>query len=256
MTTESPLRIEPDRDGAVERWTVDRPRAKNALSARTMAALRDALDGLVGRSPGPRAIVLTGARGVFVSGGDLVELRGKSTATDAENLSKAGFDLLAKIEAAAIPVIAALDGAALGGGAELALACDLRIASRSAVFGFRQVRMAVCTAWGTTARLVATVGPSRAFSLLATGRDVPAEEALRLGLVDEIADDPALRATEIAKAIAAHDPGAVAANKALVVRARRSLVNELRSDELALFKKTWSSQAHDDAVERFFERPR
>ena len=246
------LRI--DRLGEVVIWTIDRPAAKNALDYATIQALHDAVRA-ASASDAIRAAVLTGAGDAFVSGGDLRELRGQHERADAERLSDAGFELMAAIAAVPFPVIAALPGPAIGGGAELALACDLRIADERARIAFKQVRMGVTTAWGTVPRLIAAVGAGTAARLLYSACEVSGLEAKRIGLVDEATEDGRARATalEWASEIALGSPTAVARMKKLVGSATAT-ANDMRTLERASFVDTWSAEDHRDAVEAYFER--
>jgi enoyl-CoA hydratase/carnithine racemase len=235
-------------------WTIDRPDVKNALDHATMRAVIDA----VARAAGDatiRAAIVTGAGDAFVSGGDLRELREKTTADDAEVLSDTGFDLCRAIAELPFPVIAALDGVAIGGGAELAAACDLRIADPSARISFKQVRLGVTTAWGTAARLVALVGAGAAAHLLYSACDLAAQEAKAIGLVDAIADDGGALALAIAwcDEIAKGSPAAVRDMKRLV-RAASSPREDVRPLERELFVAGWSGPDHAEAVEAFFAR--
>lgn len=247
--------VRTEREGDVVIWTIDRPSAKNALDEATMRELRRAVDE-VREERAIRAVVLTGAGDAFVSGGDLRELRERSTAEHAAALTDVGWDLLGAIEALPVPVIGAINGHAIGGGAELALACDMRVAEARAVLSFKQVRLGVTTAWGGAARLVTLVGAGPAARLLFSARDVTAAEAQSLGLVDEVVADGASRATAVAWAreIAKGSPDAVAAMKRLVREALAEPARSVRALERDLFVSTWSGADHAEAVEAFFGR--
>ena len=248
------LRIErADGDAAIAIWTVARPETKNALSFTVMEAL-DLAIASAAHARELRAIVLTGDGDVFVSGGDLRELRAKASAADAERLSDMGKKICDGLGALDVPVIAALNGAAIGGGAELAVACDLRIADPSATLCFKHVRMGLTTSWGTLARLLHLVGPSTSARLLYTAHDVRAKEAAALGLVDAVADQGASVATAIAWArdIAKGSPTAVAEMKRLLRHASPE-VEIVRARERERFVAMWTSPDHREAVEAFFE---
>ncbi|MGH7269446.1 MAG: enoyl-CoA hydratase/isomerase family protein [Polyangiaceae bacterium] len=246
----SPLRIE--RDGGVAIWTIDRPAVRNALDSATFSALAAAIAGAA-RDLRLRAVVLTGAGSTFVSGGDLAELRSTTTRAGGARLARAGrrvCDGLAKLP---VPVIAALPGPAIGGGAELAIACDLRIADPRATLAFKHGRMGVTTAWGLLPKLAGMVGHSAAARLLLLGHRLDAAEALRVGLVDAVAPGGACVAMAIAwaKDAARAAPGAIAGmkellNDALDVRAPH------RARELKWFTSAWQSADHKEAVEAFF----
>ncbi|MDB4942870.1 MAG: Enoyl-CoA hydratase [Labilithrix sp.] len=243
-----------ERHGSVLLLVIDRPDAKNALDHATFAELTAAV-AQAGADRSVRAAVLTSAGDVFVSGGDLREMRGKESAEDAARFSDLGFDLFAAIAELPFPVLCALPGRAIGGGAELALACDLRIADRHARISLKQVRMGVTTAWGTVPRLVAAVGAGAAARLLYTGQDLDAPEAKRLGLYDEVTEPGESRAVALrwADDIAKASPTAVAAMKRLL---RESLASarDVRSVERASFVRTWSGADHHEAVEAYFAR--
>lgn len=246
--------IRVERQGPVVLWTVDRPATKNALDHATMAALADAFDE-ANRDGSVRAAVLTGAGHAFVSGGDLRELRDRNTPQDAERLSDLGYHLCRAIEELPFPVVAALPGPAVGGGAELAIACDLRVADVRASLQLKQVRMGVTTAWGTVPRLLGLVGAGVAARLLYAGHEVHAAEAKLLGLVDEVTENGMARTTALAWAmdVAQGSPRAVADMKRLV-RAASAASADIRALERQLFVDTWSGPDHHEAVEAYFAR--
>lgn len=235
-------------------WTIDRPEAKNALNRETMALLLQAAED-ARRDPTLRAVVITGAGDAFVSGGDLRELRDATTEAQATAFSEAGAELCARLEALPVPVIAALPGPALGGGAELALACDLRVADARATMSFRQVRMGVTTAWGTVARLVALVGRSTAARLLYTSHDLSAADAKVAGLVDEVVANGSCTEVAIAWALDATQgsPAAIASMKALL-RTACAPSDALAAEERRRFVETWTGPDHAEAMSAYFER--
>lgn len=235
-------------------WTIDRPEAKNALDYATLGALT----GAVRRAASDRdvrAAIVTGAGDAFVSGGDLRELRDRCAASDGEELSDAGYALTSAIADAPFPVIAALPGPAIGGGAELALACDMRVADASARVAFKQVRMGITTAWGSVPKLVALVGAGTAARLLFTAQEIDAAEAKRLGLVDEVTEDGRAREVALAWAseIARGSPRAIAETKRLL-RQALSGEHDVRRAEREAFVETWRLPDRREAVEAYFER--
>jgi enoyl-CoA hydratase len=235
------LRAEPH--GEIVCFTIDRPEAKNALDLATIVELTSAL-----RTTPMRAAIITGAGDTFVSGGDLQELRGRDSAADAEYLTDLGFELTSAIAAAPFPVIAALNGAAIGGGAELAVACDLRVATSAPRIEFKQARMGVTTSWGGTARLRELVGLGFATRLVFGLRVAPAEYFTH-GLIDLEAADPKTTAIELAREITKAPGGAIAAAKRLL-RTR----DDVRTLERQLFVDTWATNEHRAAVEAWFAR--
>lgn len=243
-----------EREGAVLVLTIDRPGAKNALDSKVMEGLETELD-RAKKDRALRAIVLTGEGDAFSSGGDLQELRNVTGLTETEKFCDFGRRICQKIGELPVPVLAAITGVAYGGGAELALACDMRIADPSARISFKQVRMGVTTAWGTVPRLVSIVGHGTASRLLMTAHEIGAKEARALGLVDEIADKGA--ALMVARAWA-HDieagaPKAVAEMKALL-RLTREAPDKVDAEERKRFVLAWTGQEHADAIEAYFAR--
>jgi enoyl-CoA hydratase/carnithine racemase len=240
-----------ERSGGAVVWTIARPESKNALDGATLTALLAAAEEASG-DPTLRAVVLTGAGDSFVSGGDLRELRDRSSVADAEAFADAGARVCSALEGLRVPVFAAIPGPAFGGGAELALACDLRVADPSARISFKQVRMGVTTAWGTIGRLVALVGSGAAARLLYTAEEVRAESALGMGLVDAVSapGGSVERALVWAGEVALGAPGAVAEMKALLRAARP----DVRGLERERFVATWSGAEHAEAMGAYFER--
>ena len=176
------LRIE--REGAVAILTIDRPHARNAIGLATMDELDAAFAGLA--EGDGRCAVLTGAGDrAFVAGGDLRELESVKSEDFALDMAVRMRRTLDRIAGLPIPVICALNGAAIGGGAEVAVACDYRVAAHDARIGFTQVLLGVLPAWGGIERLCALVGRGRALYLLTTGTVLTGREAAEIGLVEE-----------------------------------------------------------------------
>jgi enoyl-CoA hydratase len=233
-------------------WTLARPEAKNALDSDTFRELGRAI-AAAGTDPSLRAVVLTGEGDTFAAGGDLRELRFATTAEEAAQLADAGRHVCDAIARLHVPVIAALPGAAIGGGAELALACDMRVADARASLCFKHGRMAVTTAWGILPKLVATVGHAAASRLLLAGHTVGANEAMRLGLVDDVRESGGSVARAIAWGldVAQASPLAIAELKGLL-RDAIGAVADLRARERERFIATWTSEDHREAMEAFF----
>ncbi len=172
--------------------TLSRPKALNALNHELVGELGALLDHLAATEL--RALVLTGAgQRAFAAGADIKEMAAFSPA-EAEAMAVRGQAVLRTLETFPAPTIAAVRGFALGGGCELAMACDLVLAAPTAVFGQPEVKLGVIPGFGGTWRLAQRVGRQRALELMMTGRNVPAEEALSLGLVLEIVDDDVVEA--------------------------------------------------------------
>jgi E-phenylitaconyl-CoA hydratase len=202
----STLRIE--WDGAVVRLTLDRPEKRNAIDEPTRVVLAETLAGL-DRDATVRVVVLTGAGTAFCTGSDL------SGVAPAARPDPNRPRLVAPVEQFSKPIIAAINGTAVGGGLELALACDLRIASTVARFGLPEVRIGSLPGSGGTQRLPRAVGPALAAQMLFTGEMISAERALSAGLVSELcAPDELLdRAMALAASIAANAPRSLIAAK-------------------------------------------
>ena len=243
-----------EREGALAVWTIDRPGAKNALDSKILAALDKELD-RAKKDRELRAVILTGSGDAFSSGGDLQELRTVTGLNETEKFCDLGRGICKKIEELRVPVIASLPGVAYGGGAELALACDMRVADPATRISFKQARMGVTTAWGTLARLVSIVGHGSASRLLFTAHEVGAKEAKKLGLVDEVSDKG--MSLTVARAwahdIMASAPKAIADMKELL-RISRTEPQRLDAEERKRFVLAWTGQEHADAVEAYFAR--
>ncbi|HEX6772363.1 MAG TPA: enoyl-CoA hydratase-related protein [Acidobacteriaceae bacterium] len=190
--------------------TLNRPKVMNALNRALFAELDDAFTALA-KETAVRAVILTGAgEKAFAAGADIGELATLSAA-EGHDLARRGQEVFRKIETCGKPVIAAIQGFALGGGCELAMACTLRIASERARLGQPEVKLGLLPGYGGTQRLPRLVGRSAALKLLLTGDMVGAEGAFRIGLVDEVVSAEALmsRAETLARAIAQQAPLAV-----------------------------------------------
>jgi enoyl-CoA hydratase/carnithine racemase len=199
-----------EKKGAVAYVTVNRPKVLNALNTPTWADLRTAFDD-ARDDPAVRGIVLTGAgEKAFIAGADISELS-HATALEAEESSRFGQKVLDLIENLGKPVIAAVNGFALGGGCETAMACTIRIAVESAKFGQPEVKLGLLPGGGGTQRLPRLVGKGRALQLILTGGMISAQEAYRIGLVNEIVPATELipRAEEILKQIMTNAPVAL-----------------------------------------------
>jgi enoyl-CoA hydratase/carnithine racemase len=166
--------------------------------------------------------------------------------------------VLARLEGLEIPVIGAINGAAFGGGTEVAAACDIRIASENACFGFKQIQMGIMPAWGLTHRLPRQVGTSRALELLLTGRTISAQEAKEMGFVDRVVPAGQARqaAMELAEAIAANPPLSIRLIKQAVQGGREASAASSQVLEAGLFGLLWGSEDHAEAVQAFFGKRR
>jgi enoyl-CoA hydratase len=207
--------IDVARDGGVATVTIDRQDALNALDVATLTELRDRLRELAADA-GVRAVVLTGAgEKAFVAGADIKYMSGLDP-EQAKVWGGLGHEAGRLLETMPKPTIAAVNGFALGGGCELALACDIRYASSRAKLGQPEINLGIVPGWGGTQRLARVCGVGVAKDLVFTGRTIDAEEALRIGLVSAIADPVLDRALETARELAAKSPVALALAKRLV----------------------------------------
>jgi enoyl-CoA hydratase len=214
--------IDVSRDGAVAVVTIDRQDALNALNVETLTELRDRLRALEDEA-GVRAVVLTGAGDrAFVAGADIKYMSALGP-DEAKAWGVLGHEAARLLETMPKPTIAAINGFALGGGCELALACDLRYASSRAKLGQPEINLGIVPGWGGTQRLARICGIAVAKDLIYTGRTIDADEALRVGLVNAIADPVLDTALEVARGLAEKAPLALAAAKSLINRAPDAL---------------------------------
>ena len=207
-----------EQQGAVAVLTIDRPKALNALNPEVLADLKAAFEGIDQNAV--RCVVLTGAGDKsFVAGADIGSM---STMTKAEGeaFGKLGNDIFLMVESFPLPVIAAVNGFALGGGCELAMSCDIRICSDNAVFGQPEVGLGITPGFGGTQRLARLVGMGMAKQLLYTARNIDANEALRIGLVNAVLPQAELMDAALKMA------GTIAKNAPIAVRGCKKAVNE------------------------------
>jgi len=207
--------VKHERDGAVAILTFDRPEALNAIDEAVLTALEAAVTSIEGDDT-VRAVVLRGAGDkAFVAGADIAFMRGLG-AVRAEAFAARGQAVLDRLSSLPVPVVAGVHGFALGGGCEIAMACDIVIAGPKARFGQPEVKLGVVPGFGGTQRLVRRVGRAVALDLCLSGRHILAEEALRIGLVSRIEEDARAAALETAQQIGALAPVALAMCKRLV----------------------------------------
>jgi enoyl-CoA hydratase len=244
-----------DRDGLVATITINRPKVLNALNAPTLDELRRAVLELR-RDDGVRAIVLTGAGDKsFVAGADINELAVQSPVSGREHalIGQHVFDL---IENLGKPVIAAINGFALGGGCELAMACTLRLAADTARLGQPEINLGILPGYGGTQRLPRLVGKGRALEIMLTGAPISAAEAERVGLVNRVVPAAELmaEARKLAAALAAQAPIAVryiinAVNKGLEMPLAEGCVHEA-----TLFGLVAASEDMREGTRAFLEK--
>ena len=203
---------------AVAVVTIDREKALNALNAEVLDDLKAAFDGI--DTDVIRCVIVTGAgEKSFVAGADITEMSSLDAA-GGEAFGKKGNDIFRMIETFPVPVIAAVNGFALGGGCELAMSCDFRICAEQAIFGQPEAGLGITPGFGGTQRLARLVGPGMAKQLIYTAKNIKAAEALRIGLVNAVY--PAEELMAVAEKLAAQ----IASNAPIAVRACKRAINE------------------------------
>lgn len=239
-------------EGNIGIATLNRPEKLNALDSNTRTELKE----IVERAEKEvRVLIITGSGRAFAAGADINELV-KRDPIMAIEASKLGTELFARIEELEIPVIAAINGLALGGGLELAMACDIRIASNKAKFGQPEINIGIFPGGGGTQRLPRLVGMGMAKKMVLTGEMISAEEAYRIGLVEEIVEPEKLmdRAKDIAAKIAGKSAIAVKlAKKALNASMNTPLREGLRY-EVSLFSILFASEEAKRLMKEFLEK--
>ena len=221
----------------------------NALSQALLADLRTVVEELAADPPG--AVVVTGGERIFAAGADISEFGG---ADEAGPITTGIHETLDAIAALPRFVVAAVSGYALGGGCELALACDYRIAGPRAVFGQPEILLGIIPGGGGTQRLARLVGPSRAKELCLTGRQVKADEALRIGLADEVVDgDPLARALELAAEVARGPLTAQALAKQVIDAGLSTSLADGLAGERAAFVEVFRTEDSRTGVASFLE---
>jgi len=236
---------------------VNRPWARNALDWAAQEQFA-AVVATVAHDAAVRVLIITGTgHNAFVAGGDLKELRAHPEMAAGERLNRIMSQALSQLVKLSIPVIAAVNGDAFGGGCEILTACDLRLAAAHARFSFAQVRQGLTTGWGGTGRLVRLVGQSRAMELLLSARVLDAAEAQQMGLIHRLApagEELLAAAHSWAAELKALPRQALAATKTLVHATARLPAAELNQYETKLFTELWSHPDHLEAMAAFVEK--
>ncbi len=224
MGSQQYIQVEKKESIAIVR--INRPEKLNAMNIdviKEMGSIMDQLD----KDDGVKVVIITGTGEKAFSAGADIEYMSKISPLEAEQYAITGHATLNKIENLNKPVIAAVNGYALGGGCELSLACDLRIASKNAAMGQPEVTIGICPGWGGTQRLMRVIGLARAKDLIYTGRRISADEAFQMGLVNKVVELPQLmdECMNIAKQIAKNSAIAVRVSKTLLNRGIDSDIN-------------------------------
>ncbi|MEU2000760.1 enoyl-CoA hydratase/isomerase family protein [Rhodococcus sp. NPDC019627] len=225
--------------------TIDRPHARNAIAPETMDQLEKALDA----AAGAKALVIRGAGDrAFVSGGDLKELSKLRTEEQAADMARRMRTVCDQIANFPAPVVAALNGHALGGGAEVAVAADIRVAADDIKIGFNQVALAIMPAWGGAERLAALVGPGKALMLAGSGAVLDAAEAERLGLVDLVLPRTSFEDgwRSLALSLANSSAGEI----------KRVMAGASAAEAVTAFARLWVADEHWQAADRVMSRSR
>ncbi len=233
--------------------SINRPNALNALNIEVLNELNEVID-LIEEDEDISVLIITGQGRAFVAGADIGEMKDMK-ASDARAFAKKGIDLFRKIELMEKPVIAAINGFALGGGCELSMACDIRIASEKAKFGQPEVGLGITPGFGGTQRLARIVGIGKAKELIYTGQIIDAKEAHRIGLVNQLveAEDLIPSAKDMADKITANGKLAVAYSKVAINRGIETDIETGMAMEMDLFSLCFSSEEQKNRMENFLK---
>jgi enoyl-CoA hydratase/carnithine racemase len=256
MPAEDALILQEQTQAGVVVLTFNRPQSLNALSLEMMQDFAERIQNLA-HDDDLRVVVITGAgQRAFCSGGDLTQLKDYESEADARHMITVMGDALYTLERLPVPVIAAINGYALGGGSEIALACDMRIADARVRMGMVQIKMALTPGWGAGQRLMRTVGYARAMEILLKGEPMHAERLDALHLVNSIVPEgESLQyALDLAEYIASQPQAVVRAIKQLLQAGLHQPYEMALQTERDVFPPLWADQAHLQAVANFFAR--
>lgn len=243
-----------ERDEEIVQITIDRPDKLNAMNLDVMDEFITILDKL--EKDSSKIIIITGSGQKAFSAGADIEYMNTIGPTDAEKYALRGHEVLNKIEKLPKPVIAAINGYALGGGCELALSCDIRFASKNAQLGQPEVTLGICPGWGGTQRLLRLVGPARAKDLIFSGRRIDVEEAFSMGLVNKIFSSESLLAETktYAKTIVKNSGYAVGVSKMLVNRGMDASLDTGLKLEIYSWSLCFSTKEREERMRLFLQR--
>ena len=246
--------VKTEQKGHVAILTIDRPEALNALTADVLRDLGEAMDAVEANDEA-YVVILTGAGRSFVAGADIGEMK-PLTAVEGKAWGNAGNDVFLKVENCTKPVIAAINGFALGGGCELAMACDIRLASEKAKFGQPEVGLGITPGFGGTQRLPRIVGIGRAMELILTAKTISAAEAKEIGLVNEVYAPEELmdKALELANAICANAQIAVQESKRCIRKGMQTDIYTGSAFEAEAFGVCCGTEDKDEGMGAFLEK--
>ena len=240
--------------GHVATVTINRPEKRNALNEETRSGIIAALDQME-RDPAVRVVIVTGAGDkAFIAGADIAEFEGRAPVDQFRVMSE--WSVYQAADRFPKPIIAAINGFCLGGGCELAMACDIRMAADSAKLGQPEINLGIIPGGGGTQRLPRLVGLGNAFRLLYTGDLIDAAEALRIGLVDQVVPAAELmtQARALAEKIAAKSPVALSLIKEAVRASVRSALDDGLRQEITLFGLAFSSEDKKEGIAAFLAK--
>jgi enoyl-CoA hydratase/carnithine racemase len=244
--------VESSRDGHVALLRLNRPEARNALSPEVMEALASELERL-DPDPEVRCVVIAGSEKVFAAGADIKAMAERSFEEALRHPAAAFWPRVAAIKT---PLVAAVSGYALGGGCELALACDMIVAAEGAVFGQPEIQLGIIPGGGGTQRLARILGKQRAMELVLTGRRFDAREALELGLVNRVVDGGRWleEAMELARTVAERPPIAARLAKQAVLAAEETGLSAGMESERRLYELAMATEDRVEGMRAFIEK--
>jgi enoyl-CoA hydratase/carnithine racemase len=243
-----------ERDGAVAIATLNRPDARNALSPELMEELAGFVEAW-DADPEVRCIVIAGGEEVFAAGADIKAMAERSFQ---DVLVSPAARFWPRLAAVRTPLIAAVSGYALGGGCELALACDMIVASETAEFGQPEIMLGIIPGGGGTQRLARVMGKQHAMELVLTGRRITAEEAFRLGIVNQVTDKKEWlsKAVELAQVVTRRPPIAARLGKQAVLTAEETALTAGLEYERRLYEQAMATEDRVEGMQAFLEKRR
>lgn len=244
-----------EKNGPIGMLTINRPKALNALNSQTLKEIDAAID-YIAEDSEILAVVITGAgEKAFVAGADISEMKDMNT-MEGRKFGVLGNKVFRKLETLDVPVIAAINGFALGGGCELSMACDIRLASSKAKFGQPEAGLGITPGFGGTQRMARIVGLGMAKELIFSGKIINAEEALRIGLVNRVVEPEALleEAKKLASTIASNAPIAVKLCKAAINRGMQCDMDTALMYEAEVFGECFSTEDQKEGMTAFVEK--